>query len=98
MTTDDIDSFAAMFAGPPDAARREQRQQRARKERKTQQTPNQRRRGAVRTSQLNFRCSPAFRERTTQMAAQLDCSMADLFEMALDALARAKGNGGDKDD
>lgn len=91
MTMEDIDAFAAMFPGPPGAARREQREERARRERKTQQTEKQRRRGAVRTAQLNFRCSPAFKQRTAALAAQLDCSIADLFEMALDELARAKG-------
>ncbi len=92
---EDIDSFAAMFAGPPGEAQREARETRARKERRTQLTEKQRRRGAVRTAQLNFRCSPAFKQRTALMAAQLDCSIADLMEMAIEELARAKGLGRD---
>ena len=96
---DDIDSFAALFRAPPGEAQRQAREARARKERRTQLTEKQRRRGAVRTAQLNFRCSPAFKQRTTLLAAQLDCSIADLMEMALEELARAKGltTGGNQD-
>ena len=96
--TDEIDSFAAMFAGPPSAARRGLREERARKERRTQLTEGQRRRVAVRTTQLNFRCSPAFKEAAFRVARHLDCSIADMMEIALEELARARGISVDSDD
>ena len=81
--SDDIDSFAAMFPGPPGEDRRAVREVRAQKERRTQLTEKQRRRKAVRTTQLNFRCSPEFKERTTRMARRLNMSIADVMEAAI---------------
>ena len=81
---------AALAAGVV-AVARPARETRARKERRTQLTEKQRRRRAVRTTQLNFRCSPEFKERTTRLARQLDQSIADVMEMAIEELARAKG-------
>ena len=81
--SDDIDSFVAMFPGPPGADRRAAREARARHERRTQQTEKQRRRRAVRTTQLNFRCSPEFKERTTRLARRLNRSIADVMEAAI---------------
>src|SRR5262245_66674033 len=88
-----IDNFASMFAGPPGERQRAARKARAKAERRTQLTEKQRRRGgnAVRTTQINFRCSPAFRELAAGMAKHLECSIADVMEEALEMLAGAKG-------
>jgi predicted HicB family RNase H-like nuclease len=94
MTVDEIDSFAAMFSNGLGDHQRKAREERAEKERRTQQSDKQRRRGAVRTTQINFRCSPAFREQATAMAAQLDCSVADVMERALELLAHDVGSTG----
>ena len=47
-------------------------------------TEKQRKRGATRTDQINFRCSPAFRAQVAELSKQLDISIADLMERALD--------------
>jgi hypothetical protein len=94
---DDIESFSDMFPTPPGMAQRDAREKRALKERRTQQTDKQRRRKAVRTTQINFRCSPAFKDRAAVMAKDLDCGIADLMEMALEELTRAKGIKGGAD-
>ena len=52
------------------------------------------RRNGARTSQINFRCSPAFRELAAGMAKHLHCSIADVMDEALEMLAKAKGYGG----
>jgi hypothetical protein len=90
---DQVDSFASMFPGPPGERHREARNARVKAERRMQLTEKQRRRGgnAVRTTQINFRCSPAFRELAAGMAKHLKCSIADVMEEALDVLASAKG-------
>ena len=92
---EEIDSFLAMFAGPPGDRQREARKARMKAERRTQLTEKQRSsrtaRTAVRTTQINFRCSPAFRELAAGMAKHLDYSIADVMEEALDMLASAKG-------
>ena len=74
MSDDSVDSFAALFAGPP-SSRRKAREARIQKERRAQFTDKQRNRGGVRTTQINFRCSPAFRDLAHAMAkrrARLD--------------------------
>src|SRR5262245_39334093 len=88
-----VDSFAKLFPGPPGDQQREARKSRIKAERRAQLTEKQRRRGgnAVRTTQINFRCSPAFRELAAGMAKHLECSIADAREGALDLLASAKG-------
>lgn len=93
MTNEDVDSFAAMFNGPPGEAQRAARQTRSKAERRAQMTDKERKRsrGAVRTAQINFRCSPAFRELAAGLSKHLDCSIADVMEEALDMLAQAKG-------
>lgn len=88
MTTDEIDSFTAMFSMGLGASQRAAREERAQKERRTQMSDKQRRRVAVRTSQINFRCSPAFRDQANALAAKLECSVADMMERALDLLER----------
>jgi predicted HicB family RNase H-like nuclease len=92
---EEIDSFASMFDGPPGEKQREARKARMKAERRTQLTEKQRKRGdgGVRTTQINFRCSPAFRELAAGMAKQLGCSIADVMEQALELLASEKGRG-----
>jgi hypothetical protein len=94
MMTEDVDSFAQMFAGPPGEKQRKSRQAREKRERRTQLTAKQRQRGAIRTTQINFRCSPEFRELVAGLAKHLDCSIADVLEDAAHMLADAKGYGG----
>ncbi len=94
MNNEEIDSFASMFDGPPGEKQRAARAARVKAERRTQLTEKQRKRNAVRTSQINFRCSPAFRELAAGMAKHLDCSIADVMDEALEMLAKAKGYGG----
>jgi len=89
---EEIDSFTSMFGGPPGEDQRVARKARMKAERRTQLTEKQRSRGtAVRTSQINFRCSPAFRDLVAGMAKHLDCSIADVMDEALQLLASAKG-------
>jgi hypothetical protein len=45
--------------------------------------------GVGRTTQMNFRCSPQFKEQAAAMANHLSCSIPDLFELALGELRRA---------
>jgi hypothetical protein len=83
-----------MFGEPPGEKQRASRQERAKKERRTQLTAKQRKRGGVRTTQINFRCSPEFRELVSGLASQLNCSIADVLEEAANMLADAKGHEG----
>jgi hypothetical protein len=92
--TEEVDSFAQMFAGPPGETQRASRQARAKRERRTQLTAKQRKRNAVRTAQINFRCSPKFKDLVAGLAKHLDCSIADVLEEAADLLAEKKGYGG----
>lgn len=94
--TEDVDSFASMFDGPP-SSRRPKREARAQKERRTQQTAKQRHRGAIRTEQINYRCSPQYKAKLKAMQKFLGdgWAIADVAEAALDALAQAKGFEGD---
>jgi hypothetical protein len=88
-----VGSFASLFPGPPGEQQREARKARIKAEWRAQLTEKQRRRGgnAVRTTQINFRCSPAFRELAAGVAKHLECSIADVMEGALDMLASTKG-------
>jgi hypothetical protein len=95
MNEEPIDSFASMFDGPPGEAQRKAREARSKAERRAQLTAKQRSRGAVRTAQINFRCSPAFHQLATNVAKHLDCSIADVMEEALGMLATAKGYKGE---
>ncbi len=65
--------------------------ERRRKEKRTQLTKKQRKRGAVRTHQMGFRCSPAFHDEVKAMAKQHDISIADVLEEAFDLWKEAKG-------
>lgn len=94
MSEETVDDFLSMFAGPPGEAQRSAREARAKRERRTQLTKKQRKRGGVRTTQINFRCSPAFKADVKGMSEFLGCSMADVLEDALSLLAEAKGYDG----
>ena len=71
MNDEQVDSFTSLFPGPPGDQQREARKVRIKAERRAQLTEKQRRRGgnAVRTTQINFRCSPAFRELAAGLSA-----------------------------
>ena len=94
MSEEVVDSFASMFDGPPGAKQRASREARKKAEKRTQLTEKQRKRGAVRTDQIGFRCTPAFHQLASGMAKNLKCSIADVMEQALEMLAKAKGYGG----
>ena len=99
MTSDEVESFASMFSGPPGASRRHTREVRAQKERRTQLTEKQRHRSAVRTTQINFRCSPEFKARVDGLKAFLgkkgiNVSIADIMEEALELFAKDKDYAG----
>jgi len=79
----------ALDADPVGSARK-RLEARKEAERKTQLSEKQRRRKAVRTTQINFRCTPAFRELSAALAKHLDCSVADLIEEAVVAHAKRK--------
>ena len=87
--TEDVDSFAQYFPTPPGEAQRAARMERAQKERRTQMTDRQRKRGAGRTTQINFRCSPAFLADAKASAEAMSktskhkVSVADVMEEAL---------------
>ena len=91
MSSDEIDAFASMFDGPP-KNRTAVREARAKKERQTQQTDKQRQRTAVRTAQINFRCTPEFKERVQGLQGHLGkgWSIADILEEALALYAPTK--------
>lgn len=85
---EEVDSFIAFFPnGAPGEERRAERKKRAKKEKRTQLSPKQRKRGGVRTTQINYRCAPAYRDLISALAKHLDCSIADVAEDALEAFA-----------
>lgn len=86
-----VDRFAGVFGSEPAEKQKAAREERVRKERRTQLTEKQRRRGAVRTAQLNFRCSPEFKQLVLDLAQHMDCGIADMMEEAIALLAKAKG-------
>ena len=86
-----IDRFANVFGSEPAEKQKAARDERVRKERRTQLTEKQRRRGAVRTTQLNFRCAPEFKQLVHDVSQFLDCSIADTMEAALALLVKSKG-------
>ena len=88
---EDVESFADMFVDPPAECRKKALRARVDRERRAQMTDKQRKRGARRTQQINFRCSPAFRELAAGLAKHCECSIADVMEEALAKLADAKG-------
>lgn len=69
------------------------REDRAKKERRAALTEKQRHPGhkrAVRTTQMGFRCAPAFHKFTKELAAHMDCSVSDVVEEAVYLLAKNK--------
>lgn len=86
-----IDRFADVFGNERPEKQKAARDERVRKERRTQLTEKQRRRGAVRTAQLNFRCSPEFKQLVTELSQFLDLGVADTMEAAVALLVKAKG-------
>ena len=84
-----VDSFASLFttgyAQQPDRI-----VQRKKAEKRAGLSDRQRKRGAVRTAQINFRCSPEFKNLAVGLAKHSDASIADIMEEALTALAKAK--------
>lgn len=96
MSEQDVDELLGMFK-PLGDAQRAARQVRAKKERRTQLTPKQRKKGGVRTTQINYRCSPAYRELMAKLAEHYSLernttvSIADMAEEAASMLAEAAG-------
>ncbi len=95
MSTDtEDDPEVRMFLAsmrPRKEAQQKALEERRRKEKRTQLTKRQRKRGAVRTHQMGFRCSPAFHDEVKAMAKRYDVSIADVLEEAFDLWKEAKG-------
>lgn len=84
-----VESFASMFgAGYAQAPGRVE--QRMRAEKRSSLTAKQRKRGAVRTAQINYRCTPAYKALAAGLAKHCDASIADVMEEALAMLAKVK--------
>jgi hypothetical protein len=84
-----VESFASMFqTGYATEPERIEKRQRA--ERRSSLTPKQRKRGATRTAQINYRCTPAYKQLASDLAKHCDASIADVMEEALALLAKAK--------
>ncbi len=92
-----VDDFAAMFAVPGLKQGPARLDERRRLEQRGAMTERQRKRGAVRTTQINVRCSPDFRELVAGLTKHCDASIADVMEEALAMLAMAKGYEGGSD-
>lgn len=101
--SEEVDSFSGMFSKGLPAARGAARKARAEKERRAQLTEAQRhrKRTAVRTEQIGFRCSPAFLADVHTVKDQLGAmrgeklSVADVLEEALELLKKQLGPKGD---
>lgn len=90
-----VESFASMFqTGYAAEPARIVKRQRA--ERRSAQTDKQRKRGATRTAQINFRCTPAFKQLAADLAKHCDASIADVMDEALALLAQSKKFSGGK--
>ena len=84
-----VDNFASMFQAGF-AAEPERVEKRQRSERRSSLTAKQRKRGAVRTAQINYRCTPAYKQLASGLSKHCDASIADVMEEALALLAKAK--------
>jgi hypothetical protein len=84
-----VESFASMFRAGF-AAEPERIEKRQRAERRSNMSEKQRKRGATRTTQINYRCTPAYKGLATALAKHCDASIADVMEEALALLAKAK--------
>lgn len=89
--SDENESFAKMFLAAGYAAKPERVEHRLRAERRSTMSTGQRRRGATRTTQINFRCTPAFKALSAGLAKHCDKSVADIMEEAVSFLAKAHG-------
>lgn len=85
----EVESFASMFAAGF-GAKPDRIERRMKAEKRSTLTEKQRRRGAVRTAQINYRCSPAYKALASGLAKHCDASIADVMEDALALLAKAK--------
>lgn len=89
MSADQVESFLSMFSRKP-KSRLEQRRE---SEADAQKSPKQLNRKAERTAQVNFRCSPDFRDRLKDVVERQNSSMADVLEEALALYLKSLGNG-----
>lgn len=97
MSGDKVGDFKSMFKDlMPGDRQRKVREERKQREKRSQLTAKQRRRSAVRTAQVNFRCSPALRDQLNHMAKALDISVADILEDAIGRFAEAEGFNGER--
>ncbi len=83
----EVESFLNMFATLSQSDRTERR---IKAEKRSALTDKQRKRGAVRTAQINYRCSPAYKALASDLAKHCNVSIADVMEEALAMLAKAK--------
>jgi len=90
---EDVDSFLSAFPKRP--ARRGYHDERSRKERLTvlteKERQRERKRAAVRTAQINFRCTPVFKDKVLAVKVYLGLTVPDMMDAALDMLAKKKG-------
>ena len=89
MDNEQVDDFCSLFAGGY-GAQQERVEKRKRLEKRSTFTDRQRKRGAVRTAQINFRCSPEFKALAAGLAQHCNASVADVMERALALLANAE--------
>ena len=85
----EVESFASMFSTgygvQPDRI-----EKRMKAEKRSALTDKQRKRGAVRTAQINYRCTPAYKALAAGLAKHCNVSIADVMEEALAMLANTK--------
>ena len=85
----EVESFASMFAAGF-GAKPDRIERRMKAEKRSALTDKQRKRGAVRTAQINYRCTPAYKGLASELAKHCDASIADVMEEALALIAKAK--------
>ena len=85
-----VDSFASMFQAGFAAEPERIEKRLSVRERRSSMTAKQRKRGAVRTAQINYRCTPAYKQLASGLSKHCDASIADVMEEALTHLAKAK--------
>jgi hypothetical protein len=85
----EVESFASLFAAGF-GAQPERVEKRTRAEKRSALTEKQRKRGAVRTTKITFRCSPEFHALAKALGQHTGLSVADLAEEAFALLAKAK--------
>ena len=84
-----VESFASLFAAGF-GAQPDRVEKRMRAEKRSNLTEKQRKRGAVRTTKITFRCSPEFHALAKALGQKTGLSVADLAEEAFAMLAKAK--------